>query len=835
MFHSEYTVGQIGEILKAKIISSVPYESLKIKDILIDSRRLINPDQCLFFALQSKRNDGHKYIQELYKKGLIFFVISKPEYIRPELSEAVFILVEDTTLALQQLAAAHRQMFDIPIVGITGSNGKTVIKEWLYQLLYKDKKIVRSPKSYNSQIGVPLSVWQMDKSNDLAVFEAGISEPEEMKNLQNIIKPNIGIFTNIGQAHDENFINQKQKIGEKLKLFTHVDTLIFNSDQKDVHEIIIKSEILKNINSFIWGKQDDSDLMITEIIKEASQTTINGRYQEKEVSITIPFSDNASIENAIHCWALMLLLNYDNTVIAKRMLSLTPIAMRLEQKEGTNNCIIINDSYNSDFNSLSIAIDFLKQQSSPEISGRKTVVILSDILQSRKNDVELYTAVAQLISDQSIDKFIGIGSNISRQSDKFGENAVFYKSTNEFLTNYSFSSFANQIVLLKGARIFEFERISRKLQQKLHETVLEINFGAMVDNLNYFRSKLRGDTKIMAMVKAFSYGSGGFEIANLLEFHNIDYLGVAYADEGVELRKAGIKTPIMVMSPEEHSFDTMIKYNLEPEIFSFRALRLLEKSIKDNSLPNNKPVKVHIKLETGMNRLGFREEEITELVEKLMKNRLIYVQSVFSHLAASNKNDFDDFSREQISKFDSMANSIIENSHHKVLKHILNSAGISRFPEAHFDMVRLGISLYGVPSADSDKNKLSNVTRLKSVISKINYIKKGESVSYNRSFIADKDMKIAVVSIGYADGLSRNLSRKGGELFINGKSARIIGDICMDMCMVDLDNIEANEGDDVIVFDAKHTVCDLAEKAETIPYEVLSRISRRVKRVYFHE
>lgn len=835
MIHHEYTSTQVSEILKAEIVSSESFESFNIKDILIDSRRLINPANCMFFALITKSNDGHKYIPELYKKGLNYFVISDTKYIKPEFSKAVFFIVKDTIEALQSFTAAHRQLFDIPVIGITGSNGKTVIKEWLYQLLYKDKKIVRSPKSYNSQIGVPLSVWQMDKTNELAIFEAGISEPEEMKNLQNIIKPNIGIFTNIGQAHDENFINQKQKIGEKLKLFTHVDTLIFNSDQKDVHEIIIKSEILKKVDSFVWGKQQDSDLVIIQIQKEAQKSSIEALFKGNKIAITIPFADDASIENAIHCWSLMLLMNYENSIISERMLSLTPIAMRLELKEGTNNCIIINDSYNSDFNSLSIAIDFLKQQSNTEVSGRKTVVILSDILQSRKNDVELYTAVAKLIDDKNINKFIGIGSNISRQADKFNEEATFYKSTNEFLTNFSFSSFANQIVLLKGARIFEFERISRKLQQKLHETVLEINFGAMVENLNYFRSKLKPETKIMAMVKAFSYGSGGFEIANLLEFHNIDYLGVAYADEGVELRKAGIKTPIMVMSPEEHSFDAMIKYNLEPEIFSFRALTLLEKTIKENLLPSNKPVKIHIKLETGMNRLGFTEEEINELITKLNNNSLLYVQSVFSHLAASDKSEFDEFTHEQIEKFNNMADSIIELSSHKVLKHILNSAGISRFPNAHFDMVRLGIGLYGVAGAPIDKGKISNVTRLKSIISKINHIKKSESISYNRSFIADKDMKIGVVSIGYADGLARNLSNKGGELWIKGKPAPIIGDICMDMCMVDLENIDAEEGDDVIVFDAKHTVDELAIKAETIPYELLSRISRRVKRVYFHE
>jgi alanine racemase len=835
MFHKEYTIAEFREILKAEVFSIQSDENKAIRDILIDSRRLINPKNSAFFALVSKRNNGHKYIGELYNKGVNFFVVSDKSFIKPDYKKAVFFIVDNSTRALQDLASAHRRNFDVPIIGITGSNGKTVIKEWIFQLLYKDKKIVRSPKSYNSQIGVPLSVWQMNSSHEMGVFEAGISEPEEMKNLKNIIKPSIGIFTNIGQAHDENFINQKQKIGEKLQLFTHVDTLIFNADQKDVHEVIIKSEILKSIEGFSWGKQNDCRLVIKNIERKSDKSSIIAEYNSEIISIIIPFSDEASIENAIHCWSLMLLLGYDNNYISRRMLELTSIAMRLELKEGTSNCMIINDTYNSDFNSLSIAIDFLIQQSSPGNNAKKTVVVLSDILQSGKNDVELYTAVAKLISNKNIDKFIGIGENISRQADKFDDDAVFYKSTNHFLTNYAFASFANQIVLLKGARVFEFERISRKLQQKLHETVLEINLGSMIGNLNYFRGKLQSGTKIMAMVKAFSYGSGGFEIANLLEFHNIDYLGVAYADEGVELRKAGIKSPIMVMSPEEHSFDAMIKYNLEPEIFSFRALHLLEKSIKENSLPQNKPIKVHIKLETGMNRLGFREDDLDDLIRKLKDNSFIYVQSVFSHLAASDKPEFDDFTNRQILQFNKMAEKIEIVAPHKILKHILNSAGISRFAHAHLDMVRLGIGLYGVAGAVEDRNKLSNVTRLKSIISKINHIKKGESVGYNRSFVAKQDMKIGIVSIGYADGLARNLSENGGYLWVNGNKAPIVGDICMDMCMLNLDDIEAEEGDDVIVFDENYSVSQLAVIAETIPYEMLSRISRRVKRVYYHE
>lgn len=834
MIHKEYTGTQIREILKAELIAENS-DKIFIRDILIDSRRLITADKCLFFALVSKHNDGHKYIAELHKKGLRNFVISNREFIKPELTDVNYFVVHNTRAALQGITAFHRQNYDIPVVGITGSNGKTVVKEWLYQLLFKDKKIVRSPKSYNSQIGVPLSVWQMNESHEIAVFEAGISEPDEMQNLQQIIKPKIGIFTNIGQAHDENFINLKQKVGEKLKLFTNVETLIYNTDQKDVQEIVIKSGILNGINAFSWGKDEDCDLVIKNISKSNIDTTINTKYKEQELEIIIPFVDNASIENSIHCWSLMLLLGYDNEFIKKRMHKLSPIAMRLELKEGTNNCTIINDTYNSDFNSLSIALDLLIQQNHSEASGRKTVVVLSDILQSGKNDIELYTEVSELISNKGIDQFIGIGQTISRQADKFDGDAIFFSSTSDFLSNYPFATFANQVVLLKGARVFEFERISRKLQQKLHETVLEINLGALIENLNYFKEKLSKGTMIMGMVKAFSYGSGGFEIANMLEFHNIDYLGVAYADEGVELRKAGIKTPIMVMSPEEHSFDTMIKHNLEPEIYSFRALRLLEKSINENALPQNKPVKVHIKLETGMNRLGFREEEIDDLIKKIKSNDLIFVQSVFSHLAASDKPEFDDFTSIQIERFENMSIKIISKQPNMVYKHLLNSAGISRFPQAHFNMVRLGIGLYGVAGAEVDKTKLRNVTRLRSVVSKINIIKKGESIGYNRNYFAKTDMKIGVISIGYADGLARNIGNTDIFLWIKGKPAPIVGDICMDMCMVDLSNIEAKEGDDAIVFDAEHTVCELAESVNTIPYEILSRISRRVKRVYYYD
>ncbi len=832
MQHISYHISEIAEIVKGEPVSDELKDSL-VKDILIDSRKLIAPDNCVFFALVSKRNDGHRYIQELYEKGIRNFIISSvPE--NPEKYEnANFILVKNTLNALQALARAHREKFDIPVIGITGSNGKTIVKEWLYQLLGKQKKVIRSPRSYNSQIGVPLSVWQLDKKNELAIFEAGISEQNEMDKLQAIIKPNIGIFTNIGQAHDENFISTNQKVGEKLKLSTRVDTLIFCLDHPPIREVIIRSEILKSIGSFTWSReQQDADLFIQDTsVNDNKTSVIRARFMDKDISITIPFIDDASVENAIHCWALMLHLGYDNEKIAPGFETLAPIAMRLELKGGINHCTIINDSYNSDINSLSIAIDFLNQQ-----AGQKNKsIILSDILQSGRNEDELYTTIADIIHKKNIHRLIGIGPAISRQAAKFELKKELYQSTEEFLRKFSFSHFSNEVILLKGARVFEFERISNALQQKTHETVLEINLNALIHNLNYFRSILRPETKIMAMVKAFSYGSGSFEIANALQFHRADYLAVAYADEGVDLRMAGIQLPIMVMNPDEQSFDAILKHNLEPEIYNFRILGLLEKSIKKNLLPRNKPVKIHIKLDTGMHRLGFCEEDLDELVRKVMGNMLIYTQSVFSHLAASEDPSLDEFTSGQISKFETMSRKIIAGIDHPVLRHILNSAGITRYPGAQFDMVRLGISLYGVAGTPVDQGKLQNVSTLKSTVSQIKHIQANDTIGYSRSFKAKKDMTMAVVPIGYADGLSRRLSNGKGALYIKGKHVPIVGNVCMDMCMIDITGMDVREGDEVIIFGDPSPIENLAKAIDTIPYEILSGVSGRVKRVYFHE
>jgi Alr-MurF fusion protein len=824
----QYFADQLAELTGGKLICNA-YENKSVTDILIDSRLLINPENCIFIALVTKKNNGHHYIQEAFDKGVRNFMISDPAFV-PEQSNT--ILVPDTLVALQKMAAHHRKNFNIPVIGITGSNGKTIIKEWLFQLLSEDYYITRSPKSYNSQVGVPLSVLQLKEETQLGIFEAGLSEPDEMEKLQSIINPDIGIFTNIGPPHSENFINLRQKAGEKLKLFTKVKTLIYCPDYPDIQETVIKSELLRKIKPFTWSHKQEASLKITHIIRNNDQTTdIKGIFNKKEINIKIPFRDDASVENAIHCWATMLYLGYKNNVVAGRMINLQPVAMRLELKEGINHCTIINDSYNSDINSLTIALNFMNQQN----QHRRKTVILSDILQSGMNDNELYGEIALLLKQKGIDRVIGIGNAMAKQANQFEIEKYFFPTTTEFITRFSFAEFQNETILVKGARIFEFEQISQALQQKAHETVLEINLNALVNNLNHYRKKLDPETAVMAMVKAFSYGSGSFEIANVLQYHRIDYLAVAYPDEGVELRKAGIKTPIMVMNPDEQGFDAIIKHNLEPEIYNFRSLHLLREATVNNIIPDNKPVKIHLKLDTGMHRLGFAEDEIESLIMQLKDLSMIYVQSVFSHLASAENPADDEFTNRQVRLFEGMADEIKNKTGHPVQRHILNSAGISRFPEHQFEMVRLGIGLYGIPSTPDEAGALENVGTLRSTISQIRKVRKGETIGYNRSWTAEKNMELAIVPIGYADGLSRRLSNGKGVVYIGNKPAPVVGNICMDMCMVDVTEIGSHEGDEVIVFGKDHPISELAERMETIPYEVLTNISRRVKRVYFHE
>jgi len=824
-----YFVKDITRILNGTLHGTGNPDAI-IRHLLIDSRSLASAETSLFFALKGERHDGHKFILNAFNKRIRNFVVSE----LPPLSEfpdCNFIQVKDTLAVLQSLAANHRKKFNIPVLGITGSNGKTIVKEWLFQLMQDDKSIVRSPKSYNSQVGVPLSVWLMSEENDFAIFEAGISRPDEMQKLKSIISPTLGLITNIGQAHDENFLNTRQKIREKLKLFTDVRTLIYNRDNLDLNEEITGDQAMKKINFFTWSRKAKANLQIGKIKKEKGESELQGIFNNEFIRIKIPFADEASIENVIHCWAVLLYLGYPNKIIAERMSRLSPVAMRLELKEGINSCSVINDSYNSDLGSLSIALDFLDQQK----QHSKRTLVLSDILQSGRPERELYAEVASLVREKGVNRFIGIGEAVSRQEKQFSGEKLFFKSTDDFLSGYNAGFFANETILLKGARAFGFERISLLLQQKAHETVLEINFSSLVHNLNYYRSRLAPGTKVMAMVKAFSYGSGGFEIANVLQYHHVDYLAVAYADEGVELRKSGITLPIMVMNPEEPSYDAMIKHRLEPEIFSFRVLKLFDEAVTRSALPRTDAYPIHLKLDTGMHRLGFEEKDVNELAVRIANTKSLKISSIFSHLSASDEEIHDEFTRQQIKKLGEMSELIRSRFNYPILRHILNSAGITRFPGAQFEMVRLGIGLYGIGVNDTDRIHLKNVNTLKTTISQIKNISAGDSVGYGRKFTAPSDMRIATVPIGYADGLNRRLSNGKGKMIVNGMKAPIAGNVCMDMCMLDVTAIQCAEGDEVVVFGEQYTIDLLAKDMDTIPYEVFTGISRRVKRVYFHE
>ncbi len=827
MNETTYSISQIAVVTGGQLILNCP-EQADIRDLLTDSRRVLQSESALFFAIKGERHDGHKFIAELFNQGVRNFIVSELNDDFKDLN-ANFLVVDDALKAMQRLAAHHRQHFNYNVIGITGSNGKTIVKEWLYQLLRADLNIVRSPKSYNSQIGVPISVWAMQNEHQLAIFEAGISMPGEMKKLEAIIHPNIGIFTNIGSAHDENFSNEKEKVREKLELFSGVKTLIYNKDYTAIQDSIIDFSFQeKDIKIFSWSRKSRADLQVGRVTKSNDDTEIQAVYENEFINITIPFIDDASVENAIHCWSLMLVMGYDQTIIQERMHMLSPVAMRLEMKTGINNCSVINDSYNSDIGSLTIALDFLNQQKQHD--GK--TLILSDILQSGKNEESLYKEVGDLLKAKGITSLIGIGPAISRQENYFSMEKKFFRSTDEFLRDFSPSDFRDETILLKGARLFGFEKISKVLQQKAHETVLEINLNSLIHNLNYYRSRLKPHTKIMAMVKATSYGSGSFEVANILQFHHVDYLAVAYSDEGVELRKTGITLPIMVMNPEVMNFEMMIKNRLEPEIYNFRQLNQLAEVLKKHQ---GEPFKIHLKLDTGMHRLGFEEREINELVVRLNNNKHLHIQSVFSHLAGSDEAEHDGFTKLQVDRFKKMSDEILSNFNYPIMRHMLNSSGILRFSEAQFEMVRLGIGLYGFAATPNEQNHLEQVATLKTTISQIKNVAANETIGYSRKGKLKRDSIVATVAIGYADGISRRLSNGVGKMMVNGKLAPIVGNVCMDMCMLDITDIPAKEGDEVIVFGSEYSVTEMSKATGTIPYEILVNVSQRVKRVYFHE
>ena len=821
-----YPIETIAELIGAEHIG---HREGTVKWLLTDSRSLGFPEETLFFALVTKRGNGHRYIEALYDRGVRQFVVSE----RPDdvallrMPLAAFLLVDDTMDALQHLGQQHRSQYQIPVVGITGSNGKTVVKEWLAQLLAPDKKVARSPRSYNSQIGVPLSVWQMDANTDIALIEAGISRMGEMKRLKRIIRPTIGVLTNIGGAHQENFVSEVDKCMEKLELCRDCEVIIYNGDDEQIGQAVERS--LQTAREIAWSRRNaDKPLYISAVTRTDSATTIAYCYLGLKGCYTIPFTDEASVENSIHCLAVCLYLMVPMEDIARRMALLEPVAMRLEVKEGKNGCTLINDSYNSDLASLDIALDFMGRRTERE--GRQRVLILSDLLQTGKSTRSLYRKVATLVESRGMDRIIGIGPEISAAASCFTVPGSFYDTTEEFMQSEELHTLRRSLVLVKGSRSFGFDRIADWLTLKVHETTLEIDLDAMVDNLNYYRSLMAPTVKTVCMVKAFAYGAGFYEIAKTLQDHRVDYLAVAVADEGEQLRKAGITANILVMNPEMSAFKTIFDNHLEPEIYSFA---LLEAMIHACEREGYSCYPVHIKIDTGMSRLGFRPDEMPRLIERLGRQDAVVPRSVFSHFVGSDSGDFDTFTHQQAARFDEAANMLQSAFPHKILRHICNSAGIERFPEYHHDMVRLGLGLYGIsPVGD---RLLHPISTLKSTILQIHDVPQEETVGYSRRGLLTRTSRIASLPIGYADGLNRRLGNGQGYCLVNGHKAPYVGNICMDVCMIDVTDIPCSEGDSVEIFGPHLPVTELAQWLGTIPYEVLTGISTRVRRVYMVE
>lgn len=826
----KYSVKEINNIVNGNFLKE--NTDALISQVSIDTRQITNAQQSLFFCLIA-RNDGHQHIESAYKKGIRNFIISKNIDIE-KYTDANFIIVENTTSALQQLAKNHREQFNIPVIGITGSNGKTIVKEWLYQLLSAEKNIVKSPKSYNSQIGVPLSVLNMEKENELAIFEAGISTVAEMENLEKIIQPSIGILTNIGTAHDAGFSSKEEKLNEKLKLFTNCKTLISCYDNPLIYAAVGKmAKENPAFTSFSWSVNIDSTIVIQFNKRETAHTyfTIKNGYGSasnfSETLLKIPFTDDASIENCLHCVVTLIHLGYSIDVIQSKIAALRNLPMRLELKYGINNCSMIDDSYSADFHSLQVALDFFKQQE----SHKKKTLIISEFEESGLSEKDFIQKLKTVLQENKFDKLIGVGKAFIQHIESLAYTVkewYVFESTEKLIEQFSVLTFENELILLKGARKFSFEKISAQLIGQTHATVLEINLNALTNNLNVYKSYLAKNTGVIAMVKAFSYGSGSVEVASLLEKQGVDYLAVAYADEGVELRKNNIKTPIMVMNPDVVDFDRMIEYDLEPEIYSLQILQQLIHKIGEQA------INIHLKLETGMNRLGFTTDELDELITILQAHSTIKVKTIFSHLAASEDALFDSFTNEQIAAFNQLADKLIAAFNYHIKKHLVNSSGIIRFPQAHFDYVRLGIGLYGADSSSTIQEKLQVIGKLKTRVAQIKYVKSGQTIGYSRKGVADKDMKIAVLAIGYADGYDRRFGNGIGEVFIAGQCAKIIGNICMDMCMADISHIDdVHEGDECEIYGKEISIIEQAKKIGTISYELLTRISSRVKRLYY--
>lgn len=818
-----FTLFQLADAMQGRVIGQAPAGAV-VEHLITDSRHVAFASTGLFFALRGPGRDGHAFITEAYRQGVRYFVVGRlPE--GETLPEACFIQVADTLEALQMLAAWRRSLVDIPVIGITGSNGKTIVKEWLFQLLHPDRHVLRSPRSYNSQTGVPLSVWQLHPEHELALLEAGISRMGEMARLAPIIRPTLGVFTALGDAHSEGFPDVETKLREKLLLFESAQLVFYGADDARVNAAM--RALGKPL--FCWGTAPEADLQLlsADISDDQRSTRLHARYEGRSLSVDIPFSDQASMHNALLCWCVLLHLDLPDDLIRERMGRLEPVEMRLEMREAINDCTLINDSYNSDLNALSIALDFMARQA----LGRQRTLVLSDILESNRAPDLLYAQVADLICEKGVERLIGIGRQVQRLQDKLPEDmsTIFFADADEFLQGYDMETFRREIILLKGARRFGFERIADRLALKVHQTVLEIHLAALTHNLRQFQHLLAPGVRTIAMVKAAAYGSGSVEVAQLLELQRVDYLAVAYADEGVELRRGGIGLPILVLNPEEAVFDMMLRYRLEPELYSLRILRSFARFCagRQDEIP------VHLKVETGMNRLGFDEDNLDEALLELQAHPQLRVVSVFSHLAASENPELDAFTHEQARRFESAWLRLSEGLGYRPLRHILNTNGIARFPQYQMDMVRLGIGLYGIPTENLD---LQPVLCLKAAISQIRTLREGDTVGYGRRGAGEAGMRIATISIGYADGLLRAAGNGRFSVLIRGRRAPTVGNICMDMCMVDISQMpDAREGDPVVVFGPGLPVEELAAALGTIPYEVLTGISPRVKRVYVQE
>ena len=810
-----YTIDEIAQVIGAERKGTT---EAKINWLLIDSRSLCFPEETLFFALKTEKNDGHKYIEELYRRGVRNFVVESLPI--QGTKDCNFLMVKSPLKALQDLAAYHRSQLDIPVIGITGSNGKTTVKEWLYQLLSPDFNVCRSPRSYNSQVGVPLSVWLINPHNDLAIIEAGISQSGEMAKLERIVKPTIGVMTNLGAAHQENFMSYGIKCAEKMQLFKDCKTLVLNSKDATILQCAeTLPERVKRVS-----------LQVRQVEKDNDHATIWFEHEGQIGQYTIPFIDDASIENSITCFSTALtVFTGDIRVLCERMSRLEQVAMRLEVKDGKNGCTLINDSYNSDVQSLDIALDFMSRR--PETKKQHRTLILSDILQSGETPRSLYSRVAQMAASRGIEKVIGVGEELTACEGYFPMEHYMFRTTDALIHSEVFERLRNEFILIKGARQFRFDKVSDLLTLKVHQTILEVNLNALVNNVCYYRRFMKPETKMVCMVKASGYGVGSLETSKTLQDNGVDYLAVAVADEGADLREAGITANIMIMNPETTSFKMLFDYSLEPEVFSFDLLEQLIYAAEKEGITN---FPIHIKLDTGMHRLGFNpEKDMPRLIERLSRQTALVPCSVFSHFVGSDGDEFDAFSHRQFALFDQASRQLQAAYSHKIIRHICNSAGIEHFPEYHLDMVRLGLGLYGINARNN--HILNNVATLKTTILQIRDVPKGDSIGYSRRTVLDRDSRIAAIPIGYADGLNRHLGNRGCYCLVNGQKADYVGNICMDVCMLDVTGIDCKEGDQVEIFGDNLPVTVLSDALGTIPYEVLTGISNRVQRIYIQE